>query len=665
MKLRNKVVLLALIICIFSIISISYINYNYGIKNFEAELNRRIELQALNVAEKINAWTDNQKNIIEDLASDLYYFQDLEELTLGEYLGEIGRRNEENYLFYVCYSDGKYIDKDGYVPTNDMRERDWYKGAIDSEGVYITEPFQDVISGDMVVGIARKFEDKSGRKGVVSTDVSIASLIDLVENIELGKDSYGILVDHESNILVHKNKEYNPSEKGFTKLDSILAGNLSSILNNSNNQLRNRSIKDFDGSSMYVFFGNVKSSNWNVGIAVTEDFAIGTLDNTIRSTLITSILVLALGVLLSIVISNSITKPILNTVKIAEEISNLNLTYKFDEKDLNRKDEIGVLYKSYNLIFIKLKEFMESLNSIIESNQSVYEMTMDELDKLIIQGDETSATTEELSAGMEETAASAMSMEESAKNIAEAVEDFTHRIQDGSYTAEGISNKAGDLSNKFKESKDLMLRRYKDSRDRIDNAIESAKQVDKINILSDAIIDIANQTELLALNAAIEAARAGDTGRGFAVVADEIRKLAEDSQVTVEEIQNITQVINSSVNELIKYMNNILSFLEVDILKDYETMVDAVGEYREDGKSLNNMIGDLSATSEELNATIEGILRVIIEISTTINEASGATEDMAQKNLHLVDIIDDMNNIMDKNKEISANLNRIVDQVRL
>ena len=112
------------------------------------------------------------------------------------------------------------------------------------------------------------------------------------------------------------------------------------------------------------------------------------------------------------------------------------------------------------------------------------------------------------------------------KQIDGAISDFAEKVEEGATSSNEISTKADSLSLQFTQAKDNTINIYNKTKDEIQEAIEASKEVEKINVLSNAILEITEQTSLLALNAAIEAARAGESGRGFAVVADEI-KLAE------------------------------------------------------------------------------------------------------------------------------------------
>lgn len=216
----------------------------------------------------------------------------------------------------------------------------------------------------------------------------------------------------------------------------------------------------------------------------------------------------------------------------------------------------------------------------------------------------------------------------------------------------------------FIKAKDNTMVTYIKAKEEIQSAIESSKEVAKINILSTAILQISEQTSLLSLNASIEAARAGEYGRGFAVVADEIRKLAEDSHRTVGQIQEVTQGITTGVNQLVDHSTSLVNFLEKEIMGDYEMMVGAVGQYKNDGQSLNLIIGDLSATSQELAATINEVSTAMGEITITVEESTKATVNIAEKNMNIVEAINDINNIMEGNKEVSEKLEELVSQVQ-
>ena len=398
---------------------------------------------------------------------------------------------------------------------------------------------------------------------------------------------------------------------------------------------------------------------------------------TVVIALISTLMALALGLMIAWSSANSITEPLRKLMSVARQIANAgDLEH---EIEVSRKDEIGELSRSFNSMVTYLKEMATVSEAIAGGNLSVEVQPRSKSDMLgnafsrMVQGlyslvrsvrdaasqvasassqvarasDEsakislqTSSAIDEVTSTMHEMSVNVQNMVKSTQVQASSVSETSASIDQMVASIQRVADTAKvllDISNRSREevhSGISTMEKATDGLNRINGTIQSSGEIigvlgqraDDIGKIIEVIDDLAEQTNLLALNAAIEAARAGEHGLGFAVVADEVRKLAEKSAQSTKEISELIQSIQKEARKAVENMNRSTGIVN-------------------EGLGLGQ---ELSTALRKISNVVTEVYKFAQEIGAATNEQSHGSSQIARATTRLNEITHEINSAVEE-----------------
>ncbi len=679
-KVLLKIMIILLIIIILPITMLGYFSYQKSYSIVHNKLKLTAEQNVMEVNRGLNEFLDGLEHSISVLAYNSSFVnlvntrEELEvasmddlveekqidyhamyELQVEELLANNVKANPNIMYTYFASSDeeGFYISPQVALSEGfDAKESIWYQTAVKQQDKVIwTEPYQDDVSGDMIISVAKAVISNGEIVGVVGLNVNLKDLTQKLSNIKLGRTGYIAISDKNGLLVTHPDPTMIGEDITEYRFWEIAKANE-----------RGFSPYEFKGKNKFLAFETNNRTKWKI-LGTMERMELLEDTNEIKEyTIWISIGSAIFSIIVSFFIAIWIDRPLHQFKEAFIKLSMGDLTV---QTKVNSKDEFGEVSNHFNMmvdsIRALLQEVIRSTRDVEASNQELA-IAMQEITG---QAQHIHSNTQEIAAGMEEASASSEEISASGEEVDKSITRLAAHANEGNNAAKEIEARANEIKDNAIQSTTLAKTMYIEKQERIVKAIEDGKVVIEIKKMAEAIADIAGQTNLLALNAAIEASRAGEHGKGFAVVADEIRKLAEQSTSAVSEIQKIVKQVQDSFENLSNHANDILNFIDEKVTKDYEMLEDIGVRYLKDADFIGDLFEGFAASTEQITISIEQINQAIGLVASSAEHSAANSQEISGSTSDVVEAIEAINSIANSQKELSQQLNSLVQKFKL
>lgn len=535
----------------------------------------------------------------------------------------------------------------------DVTSLEWYQGCV-NDGEFIQYSLSPMDQTPVYIIARAIYDDNEKFLGCINASINLSAFTDTMTSSFADSDEQIILVDTDGNALVGAGAGDGVTNVNLYEMGDATTEFMKTITSSSAGHV------EFTLDGVDYVGGYSNNGSLIAVVYMTESsYSMVTLGITSYSIAI-AVVCFILAAAVVMVVAKSITKPLVASVTLLNKYGNADYRDSVDPKLLARGDEIGTLAGAIN----NMRGFMQNLVSEVQSEtENVFENVENsnkKLEDLNSNVNSVNDLTADRAAGMEETAASTDQINESVSQVKDSIEGINLETANGLEMAGSINERALSLKNSSLKSKENIEKMVENLSVKLKKSIDDSKEVDKISELTQAILSISSRTNLLALNASIEAARAGDAGRGFAVVADEIRGLAENTKDTVTMIQDVTAKVITAVNGLAADSDDTISFIENDVRRDYDHMVEIGEQYYDDAEAIRNMIEAINEAITKLTETMETMSQAVNEITIANTEGADGISNIAANTQDMVNMSEEMSANMEIVKNSAEELKKAV-----
>lgn len=376
-----------------------------------------------------------------------------------------------------------------------------------------------------------------------------------------------------------------------------------------------------------IAFALLNYTNRIDSLMLNYEESIHSLQNTSAWVKYLSVIVAAaIGTILAFLMSHKISNSIATLKNAVVQIADGDLRIK--KLKVNSRDEIGELVEATNIMIVNLREVIST------ADQTASQVAASSV-QMLASSEQTGMATQHIAEVIQEIADGTIEQGDNVHNSLQIIHELSQAVQDVAHRSQSVSAAVHLTTNTAisgRESIALAVEQMNSIQTTVKELANSVKSLGnrsyEIGEIINVITDIASRTNLLALNAAIEAARAGEHGKGFSVVANEVRKLAEQSGRSANQISHLIAGIQQETSQAAVSMNTSTEKVE----KGIELVSIAGDSFEEIVQSIqdaSNQISEVSSANQQIAARSDLVLHKITTISEVAKQSAAGTQNVS------------------------------------